>query len=337
MGLISRVSSRTYRLTLEMLKLSKMARNVPFWANSALATINYRIKSNINEKAFTPEIANQCNTYFGKGKSIRPILLLMLSRYLNDTVNEGQQKISMIAEMIHTSSLMHDDVVDQSDLRRGQKTANSNLGDIMMGIAMSELAKTNNNDVIRSVSKILTDLVEGELLQASTKFNTKSWDIYLSKTFLKTGSLIANTSKSVAILSECPNQNLIDDYYSIGKDIGIAFQIIDDCLDFTSDDNITGKPSQGADIKMGLVTAPLLYAAEKYPKDVKNLINEKNVSGLLELVKNSDSLSKSHLLASNYASSAMKTLKSTAEHNDLSAKNYAEIESLVNTILTRNS
>ena len=164
----------------------------------------------------------------------------------------------------------------------------------MMGIAMSELAKTNNNDVIRSVSKILTDLVEGELLQASTKFNTKSWDIYLSKTFLKTGSLIANTSKAVAILSDCPNEKLIGDYYSIGKDIGIAFQIIDDCLDFTSDDDVSGKPSQGADIKMGLVTAPVLYAAEKYPKDVKNLIKEKNVSGLLELVKNSDSLSKSH-------------------------------------------
>merc|ERR1711944_13287 len=111
----------------------------------------------------------------------------------------------------------------------------------MMGLAMETLASTNDNRVIRSISKILIDLVEGELQQASTKFNTKSWDVYLSKTFLKTGSLIANTIKSVAQLSPEKGENklLTEKMYSVGKDIGIAFQVIDDCLDFTSSAEIS--------------------------------------------------------------------------------------------------
>ena len=147
------------------------------------------------------------------------------------------------------------------------------------------LAKTENPDVIEAMNEILNDLVVGEFQQlASSSQESDRFEMYIDKCYNKTASLMANSCKSVAILANeegldteiavriinCQYINInINSFqgmaYSYGRNIGIAFQIMDDLLDFTSSEDSLGKPS-GADLSLGLATAPVLFAAREFPE-----------------------------------------------------------------------
>jgi octaprenyl-diphosphate synthase len=199
------------------------------------------------------------------GKRLRPALLLLASKFCG---YEGPSAIRLgaVVELIHTATLIHDDIIDNAEIRRGRASANTRWGNhtsvlagdwfYMQGfnIALTE-RKFKVLDLLIGLTQIM---VEGELLQLGCqgKINT-SEDEYLEMTFRKTASLFSTCMRMGATLGECTDQE-DSQLGSYGINLGIAFQIIDDILDFTSSEEKLGKPV-GNDMREGKLTLPLIY------------------------------------------------------------------------------
>uniref|UniRef100_A0A8D1YLP3 Decaprenyl-diphosphate synthase subunit 1 n=1 Tax=Sus scrofa TaxID=9823 RepID=A0A8D1YLP3_PIG len=178
--------------------------------------------------------------YFdGKGKAFRPIIVVLMARACNIHHNNSrdmqasQRTIALIAEMIHTASLVHDDVIDDASSRRGKHTVNKIwgekkavlAGDLILSAASIALARIGNTTVISILTQVIEDLVRGEFLQLGSKENeNERFAHYLEKTFKKTASLIANSCKAVSVLG-CPDPAVHEIAYQYGKNVGIAFQV----------------------------------------------------------------------------------------------------------------
>jgi decaprenyl-diphosphate synthase subunit 1 len=310
-------------------------------------SINYAVQSsdefvtNLHQRILAKLKNNENNNlypiasyYFdGKGKSIRPHIVNIISQALLNTeeINENSMKVGMIAEMIHTASLIHDDVIDKSDtrsvflqivslwtnfkIRRGKEAANVKwgvspavmAGNYIIAVQSQILASFNNDDVSKIVSKIIEDLIHGELCQMESIESTHlgRYEQYLNKTYLKTASLIANSCEAVAVLTECDldKRRAARDF---GKLIGLAFQIQDDRLDFISDANKLGKPAC-ADLKLGLSTAPVLFASELKELEMIPMMSRRfskngDVERAYDIIRNkSDALLRTRLEAEKYA------------------------------------
>ena len=275
------------------------------------------------------ELKQICNYYFdGSGKAIRPLIICTMSHVLNKHVNlsdenrqpvfKSQRQIAIISEMIHVASLIHDDIIDNSDLRRGKTSVNTRwgchkavlAGDYVMGIASKTLASLGNVHVIEAMSSVLDDLVRGELMQLGTKdTHNERFEHYSLKTYRKTASLIANACKSVAYLLEANSQpDLVSTAYEFGKSVGIAFQLIDDVLDFTSHSDMLGKPGYGADLRLGLATAPVLFAADQFPAlnamIMRRFSQEGDARRAFEFVMKSNGIKETRFLAGKYCQNA---------------------------------
>ncbi|XP_026977497.1 all trans-polyprenyl-diphosphate synthase PDSS1 isoform X2 [Sagmatias obliquidens] len=225
----------------------------------------------------TTELKDMCEYYFdGKGKAFRPIIVVLMARACNihhnnsRNVQASQRAIALIAEMIHTASLVHDDVIDDASSRRGKHTVNKIwgekkavlAGDLILSAASIALARIGNTTVVSILTQVIEDLVRGEFLQLGSKENeNERFAHYLEKTFKKTASLIANSCKAVSVLG-CPDPVVHEIAYQYGKNVGLAFQLIDDVLDFTSCSDRMGKPTS-ADLKLGLATGPVLFACQQ--------------------------------------------------------------------------
>ncbi|XP_037693857.1 decaprenyl-diphosphate synthase subunit 1 isoform X6 [Choloepus didactylus] len=225
----------------------------------------------------TAELKEMTEYYFdGKGKAFRPVIVVLMARACNvhhddsRDVQASQRAIALIAEMIHTASLVHDDVIDDASSRRGKHTVNKIwgekkavlAGDLILSAASIALARIGNTAVISILTQVIEDLVRGEFLQLGSKENeNERFAHYLEKTFKKTASLIANSCKAVSVLG-CPDPVVHEIAYQYGKNVGIAFQLIDDVLDFTSCSDQMGKPTS-ADLKLGLATGPVLFACQQ--------------------------------------------------------------------------
>ncbi len=189
---------------------------------------------------------------------------------LDQEITVRHRRLAEITEMIHTASLVHDDVVDEAELRRGVPTVHSSFGnriavlagDFLFAQSSWYLANLDNLEVVKLLSQVIMDLAEGEIQQGLNRFAANlTIDEYIQKSYYKTASLIANSCKSAAVLSES-SADLAEHLYSYGRHIGLAFQIIDDILDFTGSTEALGKPA-GSDLKSGNLTAPVLYALEE--------------------------------------------------------------------------
>lgn len=194
---------------------------------------------------------------------------------LSDTsVLPSQRRLAEITELIHTASLLHDDVIDHSESRRSAPSANIEFGnkmavlagDFMLGRASVALARLRDPEVTELLATVIANLVEGEFMQlrntASDERNP-SWSedtvsYYLQKTYLKSASLISKSCRAAAILGDC-SPDVVEAAYQYGKNLGLAFQLVDDMLDYTVSGQELGKPA-GADLELGLATAPLLFA-----------------------------------------------------------------------------
>jgi decaprenyl-diphosphate synthase subunit 1 len=279
------------------------------------------------------ELKEICDYYFdGSGKSMRPLIVCTLARALNktdpslsaaelDTVFARQRQIALIAEMIHVASLIHDDIIDASSLRRGKTSVHTRYGchkavlagDYVMGSASKRLADLANVHVVEAMSMVLEDLVRGELMQLGTKESeSERFQHYSLKTYRKTASLVANSCKSVAHLlleeKQGSEGELVSTAFEFGKNLGMAFQLIDDVLDFTSHSDKMGKPGTGADLRLGLATAPVLFAANKHPQlhamIMRRFGNEGDAMRAFEFVMNSDGIKETRFLASKYCENA---------------------------------
>lgn len=257
-----------------------------------------------------------------KGKQLRPAIVLLVARATlpQNDITPRHRRLAEITEMIHTASLVHDDVVDESVLRRGLPTVHSSFnnrvavlaGDFLFAQSSWYLAHLDNLQVVKLLSQVIMDLAEGEIQQGLNRFDaTLSIEAYLEKSYYKTASLIANSAKAATVLSDCSVEDQ-ESLYAYGRHLGLAFQIVDDILDFTGSDAVLGKPA-GSDMRQGNLTAPVLYALEEHP-GLEGLIDrEFNQEGDLEqalnMVDNSQGLAKSRALAAHHAQLALQSLQ----------------------------
>lgn len=202
------------------------------------------------------------------GKHIRPALFFLVSRMVGYT---GPHLISMAAvcEYIHTASLLHDDVVDNSPLRRNKPTVCARwgdesavlVGDLIYSTASSLMAETGNLTIVKTFSHAIQRMSEGELLQLETLFH---WDLsqetYYRILQAKTGILIGASCRSAGLLGGC-SQTVCDDLAEFGMKIGVAYQLIDDALDYLSPESTLGKAVQ-TDLSEGRMTLPVLLLRE---------------------------------------------------------------------------
>merc|ERR1719424_1611629 len=178
--------------------------------------------------------------------------------------------------MIHTASLFHDDVIDAADTRRGIASTNAKfgnkvailVGDFLLARTCIALSRLENLDVIELISMVIEHLVRGEIMQMKPEIQdgvtTAPMETYLQKNFYKTGSLMANACRAAAML-ENKDRTTCDAAFQYGRHVGLAFQLVDDVLDFEGSEATLGKPAL-ADLRLGLATAPTLLAAEEHPQ-----------------------------------------------------------------------
>jgi hexaprenyl-diphosphate synthase len=192
----------------------------------------------------------------------------------------SQRRLAEITELIHTASLLHDDVIDHSDSRRGSPSANLEFGnkmavlagDFLLGRASIALARLRDAEVVELLATVIANLVEGEFMQLKNtsrdeknpQWTEEALTYYLQKTYLKTASLISKSCRAAALLGGSDNVT-VEAAYSYGKNLGLAFQLVDDMLDYTITEKELGKPA-GADLELGLATAPLLFAWKNNPE-----------------------------------------------------------------------
>ena len=253
------------------------------------------------------------------GKMMRPILV-MLSARLSGGITESTISAAASLELLHVASLIHDDVVDNSDMRRGLASVMAKFenkaavlgGDYFLSTALCEAVKTQNIGVMETISNLGRILIDGELLQLTESRNHSfKEENYFSIIKSKTAALFAASAKLGALTASSSSNENVEKLTQLGENIGICFQIKDDILDFQAD-NETGKP-YGNDIQEGKITLPLLYvynhASEEEKKYISECILEKNVDELVKIVAENGGIEYSNVLLNRYYTKAQKILE----------------------------
>ncbi|KAJ5768020.1 Terpenoid synthase [Penicillium manginii] len=287
-----------------------------------------------------------------EGKHMRPLLVLLMSQATamdprklpadqanpnpvdnpphhqyniagDDNILPSQRRLAEITELIHTASLLHDDVIDNAVTRRANSSANTAFGnkmavlagDFLLGRASVALARLRDPEVTELMATVIANLVEGEFMQLKNTaqdesrpvYTDETLNYYLQKTYLKTASLISKSCRSSAVLGRCAPE-VVEAAYAYGRNLGLAFQLVDDMLDYTVTEAEMGKPV-GADLELGLATAPLLFAWKSNP-ELGPLVGRKfreegDVQKARELVYQSNGVEQTRLLAQEYADKAI--------------------------------
>eukprot|EP00741_Cyanophora_paradoxa_P012649 tig00020614_g12220.t1 len=265
-------------------------------------------------------------SYFVKfsGKRMRPAIVLLLARATSadEKITASQMQLAGICETIHIASIVHDDVLDEAETRRGSPSANRHFGnktavlagDFLLARASIALSRLHSFEVIELLSTVIEHLVQGEIMQMKAPMSSSShtFDYYVDKTYYKTASLIARSCQAAAILGGHP-VHVQELSYDFGKHLGLAYQFIDDLLDFTGTSKTLGKPAL-SDLRQGLATAPVLYAQEEFP-ELTPLIQRQfrepgDVERATELVYKSKGLERTRQLAALHSSLASQALDS---------------------------
>ncbi|XP_073299183.1 solanesyl diphosphate synthase 3, chloroplastic/mitochondrial-like isoform X2 [Primulina huaijiensis] len=293
-----------------------------------------------------PKLASAAEYFFKmgvEGKRFRPTVLLLMATALNIPMprpasdaagnplslelRSRQRCIAEITEMIHVASLLHDDVLDDADTRRGIGSLNFVMGnklavlagDFLLSRACVALASLKNTEVVSLLAMVVEHLVTGETMQMTTSSDQRcSMEYYMQKTYYKTASLISNSCKAIALLAGQTAETSIL-AYEYGKNLGLAFQLIDDVLDFTGTSSSLGKGSL-SDIRHGIITAPILFAMEEFP-ELRTIVdqgfdNTANVDRALEYLGKSQGIGRTRELAAKHANLASAAIDSLPENND---------------------
>ena len=272
----------------------------------------------------------------GGGKRIRPLLLLISSRLCGLELTEAVIKHCCVVEYVHAATLLHDDVVDETTLRRGSETVNSKwgsdasilVGDYLIARAIKILSDDINPKIFKAFGRSANILIEGGLLEFTHAREINVTEEHcLDVVFRKTASIMELSCQLGALLAEtepAAEQALMD----FGKNFGIAFQLIDDVMDYDGDPVQLGKPV-GTDFKEGHVTLPLLYLHQKADSALKNEIEDfinnenlgqKELDYIIERMQEVKALEYSLDLARSFMSKAKEALRQVSfpapEHRD---------------------
>jgi geranylgeranyl pyrophosphate synthase len=236
------------------------------------------------------------------GKRIRPAMSLLAAGIFHADSEEAVSVAASI-EMLHTATLVHDDLIDGSLLRRGIPTLNANwnagatvlTGDYIFARAADLAAQANSVRVMRIFARTLMVLVNGEIGQMFKSRGVASRDDYYRRIYAKTASVFEAATEAGAVVGRA-TENEIAALAVYGREVGSAFQIVDDILDFVGDSAHIGKPV-GGDLRQGLVTLPALYFLEEHPNhpDLKALLNGRMgdtaiTTRVVEAVRNSSAI-----------------------------------------------
>lgn len=217
------------------------------------------------------------------GKMLRPVLLILLSG-ATGVIDSRHIETAAVAELIHVATLLHDDVLDDAATRRGLPTVKHLWGnkiailsgDYLLAQASYKLSQLNDCRLVSIYAKVLGDLCEGEVLQLQAAYQLDpSWALYRQKSICKTAALFSACCESAGVLNACTDEQ-IEALKAFGIAFGLAFQMMDDLLDYTSTQQALGKPVF-EDIRQGLVNAPILVALESYPADSEDYADLKRI------------------------------------------------------------
>ncbi len=263
-----------------------------------IAHVNAEIKKTVEEELLSHYQPSQPFLLDGQGKKLRPALFLASAKTHGDDVSE-LIPLAASLELIHMATLLHDDVVDRAALRRNLPTVNSSegniiavlLGDYLFSKAFSLLTSAGNLEIIQLFSRVVERMSLGELKQQTDAFNLfLAEEEYLDRINQKTAEFMASCSLAGCLTSECP-EDLQISLYHFGLNLGMAFQIIDDVIDFKDLNSRTGKDHFN-DLKNGVMTLPLIYVLQS-PSNKElmikwmsnNRMDEDSIANLLDQIK----------------------------------------------------
>jgi geranylgeranyl pyrophosphate synthase len=259
-----------------------------------LLRVEQKIRS-IGTEAYGPLAEAFLNLLGSGGKRLRPALALAAYRFFADRSSDKAIAVAAAVETLHNATLVHDDLIDGALIRRGSVTLNALwsrgatvlAGDYLFARSARFAAETENVRVVQLFAETLRIICDGELRQL---FSARQWqqpkESYYSRIFAKTASLFAAASRSGAILGDAPaaQEQALYDY---GYHLGMAFQIVDDILDYAGDERLLGKPV-GGDLRQGIVTLPFFYflQAQADPRPIIAMLDadDKGGAGITEVV-----------------------------------------------------
>ena len=274
----------------------------------------------------TDETALLDHAVVSGGKMVRPVVTLLASRF-HPCEPTNPITMATAVELLHVATLVHDDTVDRARMRRGRGTVSSVwgtnvavlLGDYVFATSATYVCDTNNIRVIRRFSETIMELARGQLAEY---FSTHGWEQtiadYESRIYNKTASLFCTSGESGAVLSGAPEDvcQALKDY---GQNIGMAFQIMDDILDFEGTEAELGKPV-GTDLLQGILTLPALLFAEHYPDDpvLRRLRGgsraPEDLSAMVQQVRNSPVMDETLAMMDGYRRRAREALSKVGDN-----------------------
>jgi len=281
----------------------------------------------------------------GGGKRVRPAIALLAGKF-GDYNPELHVPLAASIELLHTATLVHDDVIDASPSRRGRATANAlfnnaasvMLGDYMFAHAAELISRTDNTAVVRLFAHTIMAIAGGELHQDMSAYDYGQDTIaYFGRIEGKTASLFATSALGGAMVARCtPEEQEALRLY--GLNVGMCFQVVDDILDFTGDEREMGKPI-GSDLMQGTLTLPSLLLMERYPKDnpIKRAFRTKRpkpeyIAEAVRMVIDSDILNEVYGVARDFRDRALTALRTLPD-----SEARASLEDIAGWVLDRRS
>ena len=262
------------------------------------------------------------------GKRLRPLIALLSAKAFNYS-GDGHLQLAASLELIHTATLLHDDVIDGSLLRRGKKTANNLwgnsasvlVGDFLYSRAFQLVTQINNSRVLASLANATNILSQSEILQLLSCHNTNIDETYCLKIIQgKTGTLFSIAAEQAAILSHRTEEE-ISAMANYGLHLGIAFQLVDDALDYSGSTLRLGK-RQGDDLAEGKPTLPLIYALQRANAEQGQLIQkaissggQEHLAAVIAIIKSTKAIEYTHQLAKQHIKQALTHLDFIADSN----------------------
>ena len=262
------------------------------------------------------------------GKRVRPAFVILSSQFGPQKQTEDTYRVAVALELIHMATLVHDDVIDKSDKRRGRLTIVKKwdvttailTGNFLLALGLEHLSEIRDNRIHHIISNSIVNVGLGELFQFQDQFNSaQSITNYLRRINRKTALLIQLATEVGAITSEADDET-IRKLKMIGHYIGMSFQIVDDILDFTSTEKKLGKPV-GSDLMNGHITLPVLLEMKKdisFKRQIASLNHQsksQDFEPLIEQIRNSNSIKESKAISDKYLAKALKLINELDEPN----------------------
>jgi heptaprenyl diphosphate synthase len=286
--------------------------------NSDINLIEKKLEETIRPESLLLQQASM-HTLQAGGKRIRPVFVLLAGKFGHYDINV-MKNVAVALELIHMASLVHDDVIDDADLRRGQPTVKSMwdnkvamyTGDYVFALAIELMTNINKPLAHKILADTIVEVSVGEIQQFKDKYRyNQNFRDYLRRIKRKTALLIAVSCQLGAIAADV-EESIHRKLFRFGYYVGMSFQITDDILDFTATEEELGKPA-GSDLQQGNITAPALFAMEddavrSVIENVNEHTSQAEIKHIISLIKESDAITRSIELSDRYLAKAVAIL-----------------------------